>query len=276
MRILGKLINGDSFHKGLIRGTRFEAPARRLIDTLRRTAPNQFLSDWNVRVQREEKATAAILRRFIEDGWNCLDIGAHKGSFLSRYLELSPSGRHFAFEPLPELAALLRGTYPGVEIHECALSDENGKTAFFHVPEMLGWSGLRKKAYPREAHPREIQVTINRLDDLLPRDLQVHFMKIDVEGAEHAVLRGSRDTISRCRPFILFEHAHMHAAVFGTTPDMIHGFFQDESGYGVYSLLGAGPLTREEFNEKCRFATAVGYGVGAELNFLALPLETGC
>jgi hypothetical protein len=36
-----------------------------------------------------------------------------------------------------------------------------------------------------------------------------------------------------------------------------------------------GPLTREKYNEKCRFAPSVGYGVGAELNFLARPLAGG-
>jgi hypothetical protein len=43
------------------------------------------------------------------------------------------------------------------------------------------------------------------VDDLIPRDKNVDFVKVDVEGAEYNALLGASQLIRRCRPTIISE-----------------------------------------------------------------------
>ena len=62
-----------------------------------------------------------------------LDVGAHEGSFLAHMVRLAPEGRHVACEPLPDYAARLRSGFPGVTLHEAALSDAEGTASFSYA-----------------------------------------------------------------------------------------------------------------------------------------------
>jgi FkbM family methyltransferase len=57
-----------------------------------------------------------------------------------------------------------------------------------------------------------IEVEARRLDEVIPRGIDVSFIKADVEGAEREVLLGATETIRRCRPilFVEFDHKHTH------------------------------------------------------------------
>lgn len=50
-----------------------------------------------------------------------------------------------------------------------------------------------------------LQASVRRLDDCLPANFPVAFVKIDVEGAEAAVLRGMSRTLRAWRPVVVFE-----------------------------------------------------------------------
>lgn len=63
--------------------------------------------------------------------------------------------------------------------------------------------GFRDRGIPVDARP---------VDDLVPKDSHVSFIKIDVEGAERQVLLGATETIRRSKPimFIEYDHANTH------------------------------------------------------------------
>lgn len=125
-----------------------------------------------------------------------LDIGAHDpriDSVSRGFYEVGWRGIHF--EPNPEMAASLRRDRPDEEVREVALADREGTVRFVVARS----SGLSTAAADRtEAHRRDGQVatefdvpatTLARACAALAgRD--VHWMKIDVEGMEEAVLRG--------------------------------------------------------------------------------------
>ncbi len=50
-----------------------------------------------------------------------------------------------------------------------------------------------------------LPISVKTLDGL---NLNVNFLKIDVEGYEPNVLRGARETIKRCKPIIVMEANH--------------------------------------------------------------------
>ena len=48
-------------------------------------------------------------------------------------------------------------------------------------------------------------VTIVRLDDVLPEGSDVGVLQVDVEGFEEPALKGAINTIARCRPILILE-----------------------------------------------------------------------
>jgi methyltransferase FkbM-like protein len=87
----------------------------------------------------------------------------------------------------------------------------------------------------------EVSTLDAELEGILPS-----VVKIDVEGAEVAVLEGGRRLISRARPLIIFEHVYEAAALYGAAPGQPWDLLT-EMGYEVFSVTGAGPFTRSAF-----------------------------
>src|SRR5262249_35136776 len=146
-----------------------------------------------------------------------------------------------------------------------------GRAPFCNVRNLPEWSGLKAQRYPGQADIETIDVDINRLDDLLPAGVRIDFIKIDVEGAELDVLRGAQATIRRDKPRILFEHARIHNAEYGTTPEMVYDLLTAGCGLKIYGLDGKGPLEREQFHRIYDASFASNYDRHAETNFLASP-----
>ena len=143
----------------------------------------------------------------------CLDVGAHVGSFLDVFLEYALQGRHLAFEPLPELAVRLSERYPGVQVEQCVLGELDGEATFYRQVDRPAWSSLAA-GHGLGGPVERLTVRMRRLDDLVDR---AAFLKIDVEGAELGVLRGASQLLES-GVIVLFEHAHIHAHHFDTTP----------------------------------------------------------
>lgn len=199
------------------------------------------------REARDNLHTELLLAFTLRADANCIDVGAHRGRFLSHCVRHAPLGRHLAFEPLPQLAGGLRDMFPGVDVHELALSDADGEAEFVVVPEDLGYSGLRERQYPADFKTERIRVQIRRLDDLLPAGYRCDFLKVDVEGAELGLFRGALNMLRRDRPTIVFEHGPGAADRYGTSPEALHELLTDEAGLRVYDLDGGGPYAREDF-----------------------------
>lgn len=214
--------------------------------------------------------TAALIERVLDRGSNCIDVGCHVGAILDHMLKNAPGGRHFAFEPLPHLFAGLREKYggnPRVSLHEVALSDASGETTFQHVVTNPGYSGILRRRYDRPHEDVvEIRVKLARLDDIVPADLPIRLVKIDVEGAELGVLKGGLETLRRSRPFVVFEHGLGGSDHYGTRPEMVHDLF---TGLGMKVstmadwFAGRPPLSRAALAEQ--------FDKGINYYFLAYP-----
>jgi FkbM family methyltransferase len=234
-----------------------EPLSRRVYETFstkREPAPAPVQIEKN---QLYDLQTIEVMRRVLKADSNCVDVGCHEGSILSRILHFSPNGTHFAFEPLPMMYQGLTSAFADIEnlhIYDFALSDTVGTASFQHVTTNPGYSGFLKRRYDR---PHEVvcEITVrkNRLDDLIAENVPIRFIKVDVEGAELQVFRGAADTIRRNRPVIVFEHGLGAADHYGTTPEDIYDLLAVDCGLNLYLMSawlspGRGrPLDRQAF-----------------------------
>jgi FkbM family methyltransferase len=203
-----------------------------------------------------------LLGFMLAEDSNYVDVGANEGRFLYHIRQRAPRGRHFAWEPVPHLAARLRATFPEIEVREAAVGDvSSAETSFVEVKDDPAYSGLRARAYPGDYKTEEIRVRVERLDDELPADYVPTLIKIDVEGGELGVLLGARETILRHRPLIVFEHGRGASDRYGTTPETLHDLVCGDFGLRIFDMDATGPLSREQLAEYFR--------TGARWNFFA-------
>jgi FkbM family methyltransferase len=195
----------------------------------------------------EEIAIEAVLAAVLREDATYVDVGANRGQLLRVALRVAPGARHVAFEPIPELAAELRRSFPEVDSRQLALSARPGTAEFCHFRTMDGWSGLRRspEVSDERGAPQYIQVQVSTLDAELA-ELDPRVIKIDVEGAELQVLEGSRELLARARPFVIFEHVPSASALYHSAPagvwELLHA-----AGYEIFSITGEGPLERAAF-----------------------------
>ncbi len=136
-----------------------------------------------------------------------VDVGAHDGDFtfgLGCYTGLLSA---VLVEPLPHKAAALRQRFgrPGYHVFDCALADRKGQ-AELRVNAMEATSslfGARREMPEWQGFPlgEECLVTCRQrtLDSVVAEAGLpcVDLLKIDVQGAEHLVLQGGRETLAR-------------------------------------------------------------------------------
>lgn len=201
-----------------------------------------------------DRQAAEVIDRVLSDDSNAIDVGCHKGQFLELYLEHATHGRHFAFEPIPELAEKLTTKFPSVEVYNLALSNESGEAKFYVIPGSPALSGLNERSFMAQDKPRqEIVVSTARLDSLIPQDVKIDLIKIDVEGAEGLVIAGATDTIKRNRPYIILEHGSQSSLAFGVSSAEIYDLLVEQCGLRISLLkdwLSRGPsLSKRAFLE---------------------------
>ncbi len=150
--------------------------------------------------------------------------------------------------------------YPGVDVRQAALADDDGDAEFVHVLAQPGWSGFLERPYPAEERLERITVRTERLDTALcDQDYVPTLVKIDVEGAEVRVLRGAIETIARHRPLVVFEHGLGSADMYGTGPDDVWALLVEHARLRVFDLDGGGPYTLASFAEAYRRADRVNF-----------------
>jgi FkbM family methyltransferase len=171
------------------------------------------------RTWRAGEPELAVLDGVCVRGRTFVDVGANLG--LYAHAAVLRGMRVVAVEPHPLLARNLRRLLGRkVTVIPVALSDRPGQASMYlpsYAGRELDARGSLEIAANRGLAQREIVVETTTLDALELRDIAV--IKIDVEGHELAVLRGSRRLIQRDRPALLVEIEERHhpggsAAVF--------------------------------------------------------------
>ncbi len=143
-------------------------------------------------------------------GFTYVDVGANYPWEMSITASLYSMGwRGLLVEADPDLAAGLRVARPGDVVAEVAAGSDAGELVFYRVPGT--GLGTLDPAEAEVARARgfavlEQNVPVERLDSLLSEFIgssrrNIHFMSIDVEGAESLVLAGL--SLREFRPWVL-------------------------------------------------------------------------
>jgi FkbM family methyltransferase len=140
------------------------------------------------------------------------DVGANVGVYALALAAGEPDRRIVAVEPAPVVADQLEanvranGFEERIDVRRCGLGAESGRQPFY-VSTYTELSGFDRESATRwEADVAAVEsVPMTRLDDLVSESRPPDVVKIDVEGAGPAVLRGGRETLERHRPTLFIE-----------------------------------------------------------------------
>ena len=189
---------------------------------------------------------------FIEPGDTVLDCGAHAGqmsAFFGR--AVGASGRVLAFEPFPQnyLQVEAQGRLNGLDGLVSTRAGVGERREVLNVPNAVQM--ILPGGYDHGLAD-QLEIDIHRIDDYL--DARPTAIKLDVEGAEVAALRGAQRVLRDCRPKLFCEFhtqlvgqfGHSVQDYFDAIPhDLYHTTYVEEGKDGVWRTYTPGADRQE-------------------------------
>jgi FkbM family methyltransferase len=223
-----------------------------------------FAVAYDLYKSRWEASEVAALKNFVRSGTTVIDVGANIGFFTRRFAEwVRPGGLIIAIEPEAQNFANLK-----------AMLSRRGLVNVEPVQAVAAERSGTLKLAINPLHPADhriaatgLDVTALTLDDMLrQRGMPVvSLVKIDVQGAEERVLRGSLETLRRCKPAVFMEIDESALSAMGSSSHAVL-LLMGAEGYRVCRIAGGKltpPLPVEHVSSICR--------VGAYANFIFVP-----
>ncbi|MCS4122728.1 FkbM family methyltransferase [Salinibacter ruber] len=152
-----------------------------------------------------------FLSELLDEGDTFVDVGANQGTYsiVASHL-VGEHGTVLAFEPQASLSEAVRRSLEkapaNYEVFTMALGDRDGEVDI-HVPSSYsGRAGIIEAYSGKRTHDTK-QVPIRRADTVLEsRESKGNWVvKVDVEGAELAFLRGAQTFLSSVTPSLIIE-----------------------------------------------------------------------
>jgi FkbM family methyltransferase len=142
-----------------------------------------------------------MIGEFVDAKSVVVDAGANIGNHSVFFSLICNAKAVYAFEPMTETFKILKinialNNLSNVHAFNCGLGTGPGRA---RLRFYTNWNSGASAIEPASEGAYEI-VSIDSLN------LQeLHFVKIDVEGSQQEVLKGARETLSRCKPMIWVE-----------------------------------------------------------------------
>lgn len=187
--------------------TQLKAGPKILLDTRELSMTAHIIADgcW-------ESWITNIYTECIQPGMTVLDIGANCGYYSLLAAQLTgPLGHVHAFEPNPfhhpnlTKSKWVNGFYH-LDIHRCALSNENGEMLLYAPEQSTASASLHKEMIhplPYMDSIQPVKVKAVRLHDYLPH-VKANIIKMDIEGSEPLILDDILEVMERSGDSKLF------------------------------------------------------------------------
>lgn len=193
-----------------------------------------------------------------------IDVGAHVGCYALLAAHANPSGRVFAFEPMPAIHARLARNVQmnglmNVTCIKSAVGATEGIADFYHVASDIPCSSSLSFEFMASAcNVKRQPVTVVALDQFAQRAGlgRLDLVKIDTESTEPQVLQGMVQILGRDRPTLVCE------VLRGRGSERPLEEILGPLGYRYYLLTPDGPSPRERIQ-----------GHPQWLNYLFTPLD---
>jgi FkbM family methyltransferase len=187
------------------------------------------------------------LKKVLSPGKVFVDAGANFGIFTVIASKLvGETGKVLAFEPAAETYPILDRNVEinkmnNVKVFHAAISEKPGTARFYHIDNAPNSYSLGLDAQGTTFE----EVSMVTLEDVFKNEGINRFdlMKMDVEGAEELVLRGSKSLITQMQPEIIFEISLNGAKRLGLAQDGAWNLLK-EWGYEFFLVEQNGNLTR--------------------------------
>jgi len=161
-----------------------------------------------------EQALTETFERLIRPGMTVADVGANVGMHTLRIADLvGTTGHVFAFEAFPGNVERLRhhmdvmNFSPRVTVKGCAVTDGATDRIALHPGRNHSKSEWNIVGHDSDGNPTEAELFVPTLtlDRVFADAKPLHVVKIDVEGAEHLVLKGMKNILQTQRPKLVIE-----------------------------------------------------------------------
>lgn len=206
-----------------------------------------------------ERKDSDMIFKLVKPGFNIFDVGANVGWYSLNIAKRFPSSHVFAFEPIPSTFSLLKNncklnSLDNLSVYEFGFSNQKSQIQFY-LDTSHSVSASSKNLYDKKGlNIKYCQV--QKLDDFVDQNnvSKLHFLKVDVEGAELFVFHGGIGTIEKDRPIIFAEMLRKWSAKFGYHPNDIiqllsdigyHCFYVNEDSKLLMRLISMNEQTIE-------------------------------
>ena len=224
-----------------------------------------FNDDWSGRsvilMGDDDRKVTWLLSKVLLDGDTVLDIGANMG-YVSLYLShlVGDRGRVYSFEPNPNLVDLMtrsikKNKLKNITVFPVALGEEEGELPLSIPDGHTGMASLSRTFSHRAINT--VRVPVRTLQTCLDSDLigPVKLVKIDVEGFEWQVLKGSASFFSGTKPeLILFEHndpssLFVASKIHAFLSELNYVFFVIPKRFFSMSIIALGSAGKVDYND---------------------------
>ncbi|WP_448561960.1 FkbM family methyltransferase [Trichothermofontia sp.] len=207
-------------------------------------------------------------RYWLKPGMTVIDVGANVGIYtFSAARRVGPTGRVYAIEPFSRCVQYMEMTkqlnqLDWVTVCQGAASDRN-RTVRLSLSTASETNKVMADDDPQTVAGAFEEVTAFPLDDLISQEQlsQVHWLKIDAEGHEMQVLKGSDRLLTEFMPGILYENMTINNAINLSVAEYLQGKGYKLFRYQPYlrQLIPIGVISDDRLS-----------GI---LNIIALPLQ---
>lgn len=187
---------------------------------------NNLLSPLNVelhgkgyikKISKGEFRTDAFLiqKEILPHPQTIFDVGSNRGLITAKYLSMFNDAKIFAFDPIEHFSKEYLKFGPKVKFHNLAFSNVNGILDFninvsLDTSSLLSSTKIGANSDEKCATINQIKVRTTTLDEFCKEHniKNIDILKLDVQGSELAVLKGSEKLLKSKRIKLIYTEAY--------------------------------------------------------------------